>query len=359
MNGLVLYPDSNYQLEKVSDPKLGENVFSPEDVLIEVALCGVCGSDIHHWGDKSGLAGPPKPVVTGHEITGTIRAVGPKVKELAPGDRVGCEIVTFYCGYCVNCRSGRYNICVNTPPMEGRAHYITGGGFAPLVIWPAKHLHKLPDNIAFEEAVLMEPTAGAVHTLIERLKLSPGESVAILGPGARGLILTQIARTLGANPIMVTGISRDEEIRFSMAKKMGADRTVNVEKEDLLAQAYDLTDGNGFDVVVENSGSSAAVLQAIDLARPGGRIMISGGGIRGGITTNIDTRKLIVKELDLLGEISHNWTSWRIALSLIKQGKINLKPLLTEIFPLEKWETAFEAAKTSNQVIRVALNPRL
>jgi len=156
VKGLVLFPDSSYRLEEVPEPRLGENIFAPDDVLIEVELCGICGSDVHHLGDKSGLAGPPKPVVTGHEITGTVRGVGSGVTRFAAGDSVVCEIVTFYCGHCVNCRAGLHNICINTPPMHGRAHYITGGGFAPLVVWPERHVHQLPDSISFKEAVLLE-----------------------------------------------------------------------------------------------------------------------------------------------------------------------------------------------------------
>lgn len=357
MKGLVLFPDSSYRLEEVPEPKLGENIFAPDDVLIEVELCGICGSDVHHLGDKSGLAGPPKPVVTGHEITGTVCGVGSGITRLAAGDRVVCEIVTFYCGHCVNCRAGLHNICINTSPMYGRAHYITGGGFAPLIVWPERHVHRLPDSISFKEAVLLEPTAGAVHTLVERLKMRPGESVCILGPGARGLIMTQMARALGGDPIMVTGVGRDVAARLPMALEMGADATLNAEEDDVLSYAMEMTDGAGFDVVVENTGSPSAVGQALDLARPGGRIVIAGGGIRGGISTTIDTRKLIVKELDVLGEISHNWTSWRMAISLVKQAKINLKPLLSNIYPLWDWETAFEAAAESERVFRVALSP--
>lgn len=359
MKGLVLYPDNRLQLEEVPEPRLGHNVFAPEDVLIEVALCGICGSDVHHWNAPSlgDLHGPPAPVVTGHEITGTVRAVGPAVKTVHPGDRVVCEIVTFYCGNCINCKTGRPHICVNTPPMEGRAHYVTGGGYAPYVVWPAKHVHRLPDGISFEEAVLLEPTAGSVHTLLERLRLMPGESVAILGPGARGLILAQLALSLGARPVIVSGITRDEVRRLPLARTLGVDAAVNVEREDLLGIVHELTGGIGVDVVVENTGSPTAVAQALDLVRPGGRVMISGGGIRGGITANIDTYKIIVKELDVFGEISHVWTSWNTAIKLVANKRVNLKPLLSDIYPLEAWEEGFREAAGSDRVLRVALSP--
>lgn len=133
----------------------------------------MCGSDVHKWKseDKSDLSSPSKPVVTGHEIAGVVKEVGKKVSGFSSGDRVVCEIVVFYCGECVNCKTGRINICCNIPPIEQRAHYVTGGGFCPRCVWPVAHLHHLPDGITFKEAPLLEPTAGAVHSLVERMML--------------------------------------------------------------------------------------------------------------------------------------------------------------------------------------------
>ncbi len=360
MKGLVLYSDGSYALKDVERPQIGKNVYAPEDVLVAVAYCGVCGSDVHKWkvSEKKGLHSPTTSVVTGHEISGVVEAVGDKVRGLQPGDKVVCELVTFYCGQCVNCKTGRINICCTMRPMDQRAHYVTGGGYAPYCLWPARHVHKLPDNISSEEGVLVEPTAGSVHTLIERLRVQPGESVAILGPGARGLILLQIARAVGASPILVTGLTRDEKTRLRLARELGADRTANVEKEDLVRVAKEMTGGVGFDAVVENTGAASAVEQAFDIVRPGGRVMISGGGIRGGINAQLDTWKIIVKELDVLGEISHVWTSWRTAISLVSTGRVNLKPLLSHTYPLEQWEKAFDLAATADDVLRVAINPR-
>ncbi|HEY8497775.1 MAG TPA: alcohol dehydrogenase catalytic domain-containing protein, partial [Limnochordales bacterium] len=333
--------------------------FAPEDVLVRVELCGICGSDIHEWAspDRARLAGPARPTVGGHEIVSVVEAVGPAVRGLKPGDRVVHEIVTFYCGQCVNCRQGKTNICLNMDPMAQRAHYVTGGGFAPYTVWPARHLHRLPDHLTAEEGVLMEPTAGSVHTLVERLRVRPGESVAILGTGARGLILLQVARALGAGPVVVTGLTRDEKVRLPLARELGADAVVNVEREDLRERLAALTGSPYVDVVVENAGSPAAVRQAIDIARPGGRVMISGGGIRGGIEVALDTRAIIVKELDVLGEISHTWSSWRTALHLVATGRVRLKPLLTHVFPLERWEQAFTLASTGDEAVRVAVRP--
>lgn len=359
MLGLVLYPDGQFKLQEVPEPKIGDNLFSPHDVLIEVAYCGICGSDIHKWkeADRRGVKGPSHAVVSGHEMLGTVIEVGPAVKDFQPGDRVVGEIVTFYCGKCINCRTGRINICANMKPSDQRIHYISGGAFAKYAVWPEKHLHRLPDSIGLKEAVLIEPTAGSFHSLIERMELKPGESLVIMGPGARGLILLQIAKAVGAFPIIVTGLTRDEKVRLKLAKELGADAVVNVEKENLLDIIKKMTNGIGADVVVENTGSPKAVEETLDLARPGGRILISGGGIRGGITASIDTYKIIVKELDIKGEISHIWTSWRNAINLVAQGKVNIKPLISHIFSLRDWEKGFDLAAASAEALRVVLTP--
>jgi threonine dehydrogenase-like Zn-dependent dehydrogenase len=359
MQGLVLYPDGHYHLKEVPKPEIGKNPFAPSDVLIEVAFCGICGSDVHKWkdADRKGLKGPSKAVVSGHEMSGTVTDVGPAVTDFKPGDRVVGEIVTFYCGKCINCRTGRINICANMIPADQRIHYISGGAFAKYAVWPEKHLHHLPDSIGLKEAVLIEPTAGSFHSLIERMGLQAGESLLILGPGARGLILLQIARAVGAFPVIITGLTRDEKARLSLARELGADAVVNVERENLLEIVKSMTGGIGADVVVENTGSPQAVEETLDLVRPGGRILISGGGIRGGITACLDTRKIIVKELDIKGEISHLWTSWRSAIQLVAQGKVKLQPLVSHVFPLRDWERAFDLAASSAEALRIALTP--
>ena len=220
MIGLVSYPNGDLRLEQVPIPKLGENPYAPNDVLIEVLYCGICGSDIHRWNaDKTGVKMPPRKVVIGHEIVGVVKAIGEKVTTVKPGDRVVCEIVTFFCGHCPNCREGRYNICNTIAPMDGRAHYVTGGGFAKYAVWPERQLHKLPDSISSEEAVLMEPTAGSIHSVITRMGVKAGESVAILGPGARGILMMQVCKAIGAGPIIMSGLDRDEPFRLEMAEK--------------------------------------------------------------------------------------------------------------------------------------------
>jgi len=357
MKGLVSYPSGELKLEEVPVPKLGENPYAPHDVLIEVEYCGICGSDVHRWkGDKTGVKTVSRKVVAGHEIVGKVEATGKDVTAVRPGDRVVCEIVTFYCGHCPACREGRYNICNTISPMEGRAHFVTGGGFAKYTVWPEQQLHKLPDNIPSEEAVLMEPTAGSIHAIISRMGIKAGESVAILGPGARGILMAQVCKAIGAGPIIMTGLQRDAPFRLETAKKIGAaDYIINVDTEDLRERIAEITGGIGVDAVLENSGSVEPINESLDIVRKGGKVLWAGGGIRGGIVAPVDTYKIIVKEIDIKGEISQIPYDWFTAIKFVEAGKVQLKPLVTHVFPLEDWMKGFDLAATSPEALRVAI----
>jgi L-iditol 2-dehydrogenase len=356
MKGIIAYPNGDLQLETVPVPTLGNNPYAPHDVLCEVEYCGICGSDIHRWkADKTGVKTSPRKVVVGHEIVSVVKEVGPAVKNVKPGDRVVHEIVTFYCGRCPNCLEGKFNICNTIAPMEGRAHFVTGGGFAKYTVWPEFQLHKLPDNIKPKSAVLMEPTAGSVHSVITRMNVKAGESIAILGPGARGILMMQVLKAIGAGPVIMTGLTRDEPTRLAMAKKLGCDYIINSEKEDVRKRVAEITGGLGVDVVLENTGSVEPIDESLDMVRKGGRVMWAGGGIRGGIVAPVDTYKIIVKELDVRGEISQIPYDWTTAIKLVQSGAVKLDPLVTHTYDLEDWEQGFDLAATSAECLRVAI----
>ena len=357
MTGLVSFPNGDIRLEEVPVPEIGINPFAPHDVLCEVEYCGICGSDIHKWLDESkeGVKHPPNPVVAGHEIVSIVKEVGSEVTTVQPGDRVVHEIVTFYCGHCPACLEGRFNICNTIPPMQGRAHYVTGGGFAKYTMWSERQLHKLPDGISSREAVLIEPTAGSVHSVITRMGVKAGESVAILGPGARGQLLMQVCRAIGAGPIVVTGTERDVHFRLETAKRLGADIVVNVDQEDIRDVVNEMTDGIGMDVVLENSGAVEPIAESLDIVRNGGKVLWAGGGIRGGIVAPVDTHKIIVKEIDVKGEISQIPYDWKTAIKLVDNGAVKLESLVTHEFSLADWRKGFDLAATSPECLRVAI----
>jgi len=222
-------------------------------------------------------------------------------------------------------------------------------------MWPEWQLHVLPDSITPKAAVLLEPVAGSVHTVITRMGVKAGESVAILGPGARGILLAQVCKAVGAGPIIVSGMDRDASFRLEMARKFGADHVVNVEKEDIRKRVAGLTGGIGVDVVIENTGSVEPIDESLDIVRKGGRVLWAGGGIRGGIVAPVDTYKVIVKELDIRGEISQIPYDWKTAIHLVASGLVKTEALVTNVFPLEDWHDAFQMAATGADALRVAI----
>jgi threonine dehydrogenase-like Zn-dependent dehydrogenase len=164
--------------------------------------------------------------------------------------------------------------------------------------------------------------------------------------------MLQVAKSLGAYPIIVAGTTSDEVKRLKMAKELGADEVLNVEKEDVEKVVKSYTKNWGADVVMECAGNPEAVLQGIRSVRPGGRMILSGGG-----TVTLDTDYLIAKEVSLIGEVSHIWTSWETAITLVKSGKVKLKPLISHIFPLARWEEAFHTAADNRTSLKVLIKP--
>lgn len=330
------HPELKVGLEEIPAPKLGENPYAPEDVIVESKFCGICGSDIHIW---SGNLKPPVAgkFVYGHEFSGIVHGVGDEVKDFKLGDRVTCETRTFYCGKCLLCRTGKTHICRNGKPF----YFSTGGAFAKYAVFPARHLHRIPENVSLEEACLIEPASSAVRAVVERANVSAGDSVAIFGPGTIGLMNLQIAKACGASPVIVMGTSADKE-RLKLAKEFEADYTMNVQEGDIVKKIMKITDGMGVDVSIEAAGSRAAMMQALDVIRRGGTVIVMGLGYQ---IPELDTAKLVLDEITLKGSVGHTYTSWKHATKLISEGKIKVKPLISRILPLSDWRNAFELAK--------------
>src|ERR1035437_4901382 len=245
----------------------------PFEVLLKVMACAICGSDptvVY----KGWQALPPYGTfIPGHEYSGRIVAIGPNVLNFTVGDRVAIETHKG-CGYCKNCKKGRYTICMNYgKPETGHRHYgfTTNGGYAQYVVNHISTLYCIPDNVSYEEAALVT-TAACVHFALDNIGgLLGGETVAVLGPGAIGLMAVQLSKALGATKVILTGTN---DSRLEVGKKVGADVIVNVKRDDPVKVVWDVSDGWGADLVVERSGTGPAVQQAIDMAARGGRISL-------------------------------------------------------------------------------------
>lgn len=329
MKAVVKYAKGRGMIEmrEVPEPEI-----RPDEVLIEVKAVSVCGSDLHIFHDSHPYW---PPVTLGHEFSGTLAQVGEAVKGWQVGDRVVSETRTGACGVCYTCQSGFPQVC-----EQKRAYGIgINGAYAKYVAGPAKLLHRLPDTIPFDVAATIEPIAVCVTAIVERCVLQAGDSVVITGPGPIGLISIAIARAAGARSILVTGTDSDERIRFEKARELGADHTVNVEKEDPIGSLLKMTDGLGADVLIETSGSPRAIFQAFEMVRRLGRICAI--GISGQQEVPIPYDRGIFKALRYDFCFSSSWTAWERTISLISKGLLPAEKLITHRLPLEKWEEAF------------------
>jgi alcohol dehydrogenase/L-iditol 2-dehydrogenase len=223
MKAVVLYgkEDGCVELRDVPEPTIG-----PEECLVEVKYCGICGSEAHMFHGQLTLLARP-PVILGHEWSGQIVQVGERVVGFAVGDRVTCETAAETCGACALCRSGAYNVC---PERRGFG-FGADGAFTRYVRARHQRLHHLPEAVSYEAAAMTEPICVAYNALAEKSRIHPGDTVVIIGPGPVGLFALQVARLAGAGTLIVTGTRRDA-VRLELARKLGADIALDVTEQD-------------------------------------------------------------------------------------------------------------------------------
>jgi L-iditol 2-dehydrogenase len=331
----------NVELRDVEEPTPG-----PHQVKVEVKAAGVCGSDIHIYHDDIKLLVRP-PVVMGHEFAGVIAELGEGVQGLHVGDRITCETAAYVCGECLQCRMGNYNIC----PEKKLIGYVFNGCFAKYCLVDEGRVHLLPDNVDFVAGALSEPLACCVHALLELTCISAGDVVVITGPGPIGLLCLQLVKAEGGYAI-VCGTSQDGD-RLKMAHRLGADVTVNVESQDVLKLVEGMTNSQGADVFLECSGVPAAARLGLDVTRRGGQYTQI--GLFSG-PFEVDLSLVAYKELKVTGSLGQKWTAWKRGLTLLSQGKVDTKSLVTHILPLTQWREAFQIFEEKNG-LKIVLQP--
>ncbi len=315
-------------LRDVATPQPG-----PQDLLIRIRYCGICGTDLHIYDDE--FPNDP-PVIMGHEYCGTIVEVGEAVRDVwQPGQRVVGELHTGACGQCSLCRAGKPHICDHKLALGSRRD----GAFAEYLCLPAWLAHPIPPKVPWEVAGVTEPFAISAHALIERGALQGVRSVLITGAATMGLMATIWANRLGAEEIIVAGTDLDVGQRFALAQELGATNVVNVQKEELAQLVRARTENQGVDAWVECSGAGAALMQGIELVRKTGRIVLI--GLTGHETVPIPWNQLLYRELDVHGCFSSPPSSWELALSAESEETPQLRKLVTAILPLSQWREAF------------------
>lgn len=315
----------------------------PGQILLKVAACGICGTDLHVY---QGLpAAWPVPGVRGHEFAGTVIAWADDVQGFQAGDRAVVQPLV-YCGQCRFCRSGQTNLCANLYLIGGEQP----GGFAERVAVPASSLFKVPENLSLQQAALVETLATSVHAFEQNLS-GIRRRVAVLGAGAQGLFAVQLARLAGAKLIAV---SETVPHRLAMALKLGATHAINAGQDNVVEAVLDLTDGEGVDLAIEAAGKALTRQNATQLLRPGGTAIFLALGAE---PTPIDFMALVPRELHLRGTQCYTDADFALAIELLASGEISVDPLITGM-PLQKGAAAF-AALTSDpgEMIKVILEP--
>ena len=331
----------NVVLTEVDEPSPG-----PGQILVKIAYAGICGSDIHiHDGDIQLNLRPP--VVMGHEFSGTVASVGKAVTGLVVGQQVVSESAFVTCGNCWACQTGNDNVCQHKELIG----YVHPGVFTNYVVVPAARVHVLPENVSLLSATLMEPLACAVRGIYEQIHITPGDVVAVAGPGSMGLLCVQLAKAAGAT-VVVAGLPDDRE-RLEMSLSLGADLVVDAVNEDLQATLLGMTKGEGCDVYIECSGAPAAARAGFEVTRRRGQYLQLG---LAGSAFEIDFARIAYKELEVRGTLGQKWTAWERGLRLLASGKVVTEPLATDILPLTEWKAAF-AKFRSREGVKILLTP--
>ncbi|ULQ54143.1 zinc-binding dehydrogenase [Flavihumibacter fluvii] len=324
------------EIREIAKPEIGE-----EDVLLEVANVGVCGSDLHQWtADHSWTVN--YPVVLGHEFGGHIVEMGSRVTQWKIGDRVVSETAAVVNMSSPMSRIGLYNL---DPDRKGFG-YGVNGAMTKFVKVPARCLHRVPDQLPFEQACLTEPCCVAYNAVVNNSPIKPGDRVVVIGPGTIGILCAAVARLCGAQ-VAVTGLEADRH-RLNIAAKYGCEAIIG-DASEWAKRA----DGLGADVVIDAAGTSFTLKLALDLVRPNGHITKVGWGPQ---PMGFSLDPLVQKNITLQGSFSHNWPVWEKVISLLASGQLDVKPIIGGVWPITQWHEAFEKMH-SGEVVKSVLKP--
>jgi L-iditol 2-dehydrogenase len=319
MKALVLEAYNQFSYKEMPIPE-----FAPDEVLVQVKACGICGSDVHGMDGSTGRRIPP--IIMGHEASGVIAKVGKNVKNYKVGDRVTFDS-TIYCGDCHFCRRGEINLCENRRVLGvSCGDYRQHGALAELVAVPKHILYRLPDEVSFEQAAMVEPCAIAVHA-IKRTPIHLNDTAVVVGAGMIGLLVIQTLRAAGCGKIIAVDI---EPEKLELARKLGADFAFNSTTENVADPVKSLTHGRGADVAFEAVGITAAIQTALDCTRKGGSLTLIGN-----LSPKIDLalQSVVTREMTLYGCCASRG-EYPACLELMARGVIDVKPLMSAIAPL-------------------------
>lgn len=336
--GVVNYgPEKfNVEMRDIERPTIGA-----DDVLLEVAAVGVCGSDLHQWTADHGWP-VNYPVVLGHEFAGTVVELGKGVTGWREGDRGVSETAAVIDLNSPLTKQGLYNL---DPTRKGFG-YGVNGAMTRFVRVPARCLHHIPDALPFEKAGLTEPCCVAYNATVMNGSIKPGDRVVVLGPGPIGLLCAAIARLQGAEVALV-GLERDR-VRLDIGVQYGCTAIT-----DGLDAWVKQGDGLGVDGVIDAVGISASLKTALDIVRPAGWVSKVGWGKQ---PCDFSLDPLVQKNVTLKGSFSHNWPIWERVIRLLTTGALDVQKIIGGVWPLEQWHEAFETMH-SGKIAKAVLKP--
>ena len=311
----------------------------PNEVLIRNMACGVCGTDVHIYHGEPGSADVTPPVVLGHEYAGIVEAIGRDVTIVKPGDAVAVD-PNIYCGTCYQCRKGHKQLCGNMQAVG----VTRDGGFAEYSMVPETQVFRMNPEIGFPAMAMAEPLACCIHG-IEQVNIQSGDAVTVIGGGAIGLLMVQLAKLRGAGTVI---LSEPVEARRKIGLEIGADLAIDPLSEDPAACVASYLGRPGADVVIECVGKTAATKQAFDVTNRGARILLFS-------VPSVDAEfplplfDVYKKELKIFGSFV-NPDTHEDAVQLLNSGRIKTAPLITHFFPLEKLEDAILMQMSSESI---------
>jgi L-iditol 2-dehydrogenase len=316
MQALVLTEYGHLELNERPTPSP-----APGEVLIRVAACGICGSDVHGYDGTSGRRIPP--IVMGHEAAGTVVSTGPGISRFGPGDRVTFDS-TVCCGACAYCARGEINLCDRREVVGvSCGEYRRDGAFAEYIAVPERIVYPIPANLSFAEAAMLEPVSVALHAVAVS-KLRGGETALVVGSGMIGLLTMQAAFAGGCSRVFIADI---DPSRLGLARSMGATEVIPHSGAELVRECLRLSNGVGVDIAFEAVGRDETVNVAIDATRKGGTVTLIGN-----VTPEVrlPLQKVVSRELRLQGTAASSG-EYPQAIELISSGRIQVKPLITEV----------------------------
>ena len=306
------------------------------EILVKVAACGVCHTDLHYI-DHGVPTFKAPPMILGHEPSGIVAKVGADVKNFKEGDKVLLPAV-LTCGYCVNCRRGRENICDNMIMFGNHVD----GAYAEYVIAPAKDAIPMPDDVPLEEgSIIADAISTPYHAVVIRGQVKAGDNVVVFGCGGVGINAVQVAAAVGASVIAVDIVPE----KLEMARKLGAQAVVNASKEERIDKTIKKLTGGGADVSFEAIGNPKTIQDAFACIRKGGRTVVIGYTHK---NVELPASKIMFFEQEIIGSLGCRPVDYPKIIEMARTGKIKLKELVTGRFPLERINDAFDLLRSND-----------